>query len=268
MLGMVLLEFLCRFAIRTHPAKLLRWQPLLFCVVFLLQLAVILSRLILGMHAFNQVLIGAVMGLYSLLLYYTLAEKWILRYLTALVRTKRRNLHTAILGALMVGCLILEYSLYSLPQYNNSDYWDTIITVEGCESSQMYKSFHHKCLQDSALIMAGFGLAIGLLWMDRPSTLLLPLAYSRLSCRWLLRLLILVVCAGVVVLVFVNPFWTMLSLSAGHKAVLVWALQSVGFFAAIVSLLVVGPRACGRCGLEEYDGCRYRLPVPEEVAAV
>ena len=110
--------------------------------------------------------------------------------------------------------------------------------------------------------MAGFGLAIGLLWMDRPSALLLPLAYPRLSCKWLARLLILLGCAGGVVVVFVNPLWAKLSLSIGNKAVMMWALQSVGFFGGIVSLMVLGQRGCGRCGLEEYDKCQYRLPVP------
>ena len=132
MLGMVLMEFLCRFAIRTHPTKLLRWRTLLFFLVFLLQSAVIFSRLILGMHSFNQVLVGAVMGVYALLFYYTVAEKWVLRYLTVLIRTQRRGLHTAIIGAFLIGCLILEYSLYSLPEYSNSAYWDTIVSVDGC----------------------------------------------------------------------------------------------------------------------------------------
>ena len=91
MLAIVLLEFLCRLAIRSFPTKLIRIQGILYFFIFLVYLGVVLSRVILGMHSFNEVMMGAIMGIYSILFYYTIAEKLMLRYLAELATTDNKK---------------------------------------------------------------------------------------------------------------------------------------------------------------------------------
>lgn len=45
------------------------------------------SRVILGMHTYNEVLMGAMWGLYSLAIYYNIMEEQILKYMSGLFKT-------------------------------------------------------------------------------------------------------------------------------------------------------------------------------------
>lgn len=69
MLGLILMEFIIRFFMRSYKtARKLSW--LLYAILVILQLLVMFSRVILGMHTFNEVLMGAMIGLYSISVYY------------------------------------------------------------------------------------------------------------------------------------------------------------------------------------------------------
>lgn len=69
MLGLILMEFIIRFFMRSYKtARKLSW--LLYIILVILQLLVMFSRVILGMHTFNEVLMGAMIGLYSISAYY------------------------------------------------------------------------------------------------------------------------------------------------------------------------------------------------------
>jgi membrane-associated phospholipid phosphatase len=69
MLGLILMEFIVRFFVRFYDcARKFNW--LLYIILVVLQLLVMFSRVILGMHTFNEVLMGAMIGLYSISIYY------------------------------------------------------------------------------------------------------------------------------------------------------------------------------------------------------
>lgn len=69
MLGLILMEFIIRFFMRSYKtARKFSW--LLYIILVVLQLLVMFSRVILGMHTFNEVLMGAMIGLYSISAYY------------------------------------------------------------------------------------------------------------------------------------------------------------------------------------------------------
>lgn len=85
MLGMVLMEFVIRFFIREyHGARKCAW--LLYLVLVVLELLVMFSRVILGMHTFNEVLMGAMMGTYSIAIFYLYAETALVSYFACLLQ--------------------------------------------------------------------------------------------------------------------------------------------------------------------------------------
>lgn len=47
------------------------------------------SRVILGMHSFNQVLFGLMIGLYSMVLYYFFIEKLILKWVIKIFKMQK-----------------------------------------------------------------------------------------------------------------------------------------------------------------------------------
>lgn len=69
MLGLVLMEFILRFFVRTYP-KIKKFIVIFYLIVLVLQILVMFSRVILGMHTFNEVLMGLLIGIYAISLYY------------------------------------------------------------------------------------------------------------------------------------------------------------------------------------------------------
>jgi membrane-associated phospholipid phosphatase len=73
-LVIVLLDFLVRFGCRWSK-KFENLQILWYILVFIGQIVVMFSRLYLGMHSLNQILVGFMIGAYSLVPYYIYIEK-------------------------------------------------------------------------------------------------------------------------------------------------------------------------------------------------
>jgi hypothetical protein len=165
------------------------------------------SRVILGMHTFNEVLMGLMIGCFSVAIYYALVEEAILNYMCVLIEKKKRGLHLGLLVGGMATCVLIDLLVFFLPDYNDGVFWDTIQNTKGCEKVKLYKSFQYKCLEDSALIMAAFGLLIALLFMPFPQNLTLPLGYSRLSCKYAAKLGLILLSAIIPVAAFLNPGW-------------------------------------------------------------
>lgn len=114
---------------------------------------------------------------------------------------------TIIITIAMLLSFLLELLLAYVPTYNYDSTFDFIVKINRCNSVKYYKSFQYKCLEDSALLMAGFGLLVGLMFMNNPENLTKPLAYSRLSLKFVARILIMILLAAVPAAVFLNPLW-------------------------------------------------------------
>ena len=68
-MGLVLLEYLLRLLARSQP--LVKKHIFLgYFIVLIVQVLLMFSRVILGMHSFNEVLLGATLGLFSIAVYY------------------------------------------------------------------------------------------------------------------------------------------------------------------------------------------------------
>lgn len=133
MLGLILIEFMIRYFSREYN---LTRKPriVLFMGGVLLQGTVIFSRIILGMHSINQVLFGALLGLYSLLPYYMYMEKFILKIClkTCSPSYRRQNLIINTLGVFIMIGLSLAVAL--LPSYSKNDaYMAHIVSFQGCK---------------------------------------------------------------------------------------------------------------------------------------
>lgn len=250
MLGLILMEFVIRFFIREYKgARKLSW--LLYIILVILQLLVMFSRVILGMHTFNEVLMGAMMGIYFISIYYLYAEAAIIAHFQIILQEKHKLMQTILITISMMSSFALELLIAYLPSYNYQSTFDFITTKyeSRCGSIKYYKSFQYKCLEDSALLMADYGLLIGLMYMAHPENLTKPLAYSRLSLKYAGRLLLMILLAAIPAAIFLNPLWTKITDENSGLAAIIWITQCFGFFFAILMLLLVAPAVCGRAGL-------------------
>jgi membrane-anchored glycerophosphoryl diester phosphodiesterase (GDPDase) len=84
-----------------------------------------------------------------------------------------------------------------------------------------------------------------------------PLAYTRLSWKFIGRLLLIIVLAAIPAAIFLNPFWADISNDNSVIAVIIWITQSIGFFLAIIMILLVAPVLCGKAGFELFKSSEY-----------
>lgn len=117
MLGLILMEFIVRFFIRSYEcARKFTW--LLYIILCILQLLVMFSRVILGMHTFNEVLMGAMIGIYSIGIYYMYCEGLILKYFYYLLQISNKSLQTVIIITAIFATFLVDLLIAYLPKYN------------------------------------------------------------------------------------------------------------------------------------------------------
>lgn len=80
------------------------------------------SRVILGMHSFNQVLFGLMIGLYSMVLYYFFIEKLILKWLLKIFKMQKEPTQLILLVSISILSLSISVLITLLLRYNNSQY--------------------------------------------------------------------------------------------------------------------------------------------------
>jgi membrane-associated phospholipid phosphatase len=131
-MGLVLMEFIVKFLARGYPS--VRKRILLgYLLVALLQCLVMFSRVILGMHTFNEVLMGAMIGIFSIALYYTYLEDLMLKLVATLIGSPqgftyfqsmespvRRKILAFVLGWFVVVACAVDLTLTFLPTYSNN----------------------------------------------------------------------------------------------------------------------------------------------------
>lgn len=85
MMAIILLEFVVRFYARVNKF-VAKYIALFYVLVIVFEVLVMFSRVILGMHSFNQVLFGCMLGCYTFVPYYLYAERFILRWVLSIFR--------------------------------------------------------------------------------------------------------------------------------------------------------------------------------------
>ena len=146
MMGVILLEFVVRFFGRVNH-YVNKFIIGFYILAFFVSFAVMLSRVILGMHALNQVLFGFMLGIYTFVPYYLYVENWILQACIRFSESKRKHIEMIIFYCIMVVLLIVMVVLAFTIDYNNSVYWQNIQNAsETCvKQAYIYKSFQYKC---------------------------------------------------------------------------------------------------------------------------
>ena len=99
-----------------------------------------------------------------------------------------------------------------------------------------------------AIMMAGIGLAVGLICMNNHGVLVRQLGYRRFSGKHRVRLLILILLTAIPILAFMNPLWFKIDINITWLAFLLWCIQSLGFFFGLFLLIYAGPLLSKKCG--------------------
>jgi hypothetical protein len=207
------------------------------------------SRVILGMHSFNQVLLGLLLGSYSFVPYYLFVENYILKWVLSIFRSQKSLLTNIVLFCIVCVSICTAILLAMLLTFENTNYINVISTFSGCDGYLIYKSFQYKCLEDSALLMAAVGILLAFNFMRNPSHLHLQLDYTRLSLKFLAKIVVTLIVPVAILGIFVNPLWDKIDLTNDGKSLLIWACQTVGFFLATFSLIYLIPIVNNKFGL-------------------
>jgi membrane-associated phospholipid phosphatase len=96
MMAIILLEFVVRFYARVHKF-VAKYIAVFYFFIILFEICVMFSRVILGMHSFNQVLLGCLIGCYTFVPYYLFAEKFILKWVLSIFRSQKSVLTSILL---------------------------------------------------------------------------------------------------------------------------------------------------------------------------
>lgn len=251
MMAIILMEFIVRFYARTKKF-VAKYIGIFYFLILVFQLCVMFSRVILGMHSFNQVLLGFLIGSYSFVPYYLFVEKFILKWVLSIFRSQKSLMTNLLLFCIICVAFCIEILVAMLMPFENTSYINVIGTFSGCEGFLIYKSFQFKCLEDSALLMAAVGILLAFNYMRNPSYLHLQLDYTRLSLKFLAKIVVTLIIPVVILGIFVNPLWDKIDLSNDAKSLLIWACQTAGFFLATFFLIYIIPVINNRFGLEVY----------------
>ena len=136
-----------------------------------------------------------------------------------------------------------------LISYQNISYQQVISSIKSCDGWLVYKSFQYKCLEDSALLMAALGILMAFNFMKNPAHLCLQLDYTRISLKFLAKIIVTLIIPIITLLIFVNPLWNKIDLSNDSKALMIWGLQVAGFFLSTFSLIYIIPIVNNKFGL-------------------
>jgi hypothetical protein len=78
-----------------------------YVLILILQFLVMFSRVILGMHTFNEVLMGFMCGSFAIAIYYTSVESLVLKLLQELITSRRKTKYLLIFIAFMILCCVI-----------------------------------------------------------------------------------------------------------------------------------------------------------------
>lgn len=213
------------------------------------------SRIYLGMHSFNQVLFGLMLGAYSMLIYYTFVEHWLhglcLKYLSQGTSNLHNFLHAGI--AVVVLC-VYQCMITYLNSYTIDPVWITDILLSSkCQKTYNFTySFYLKCYEDMAIGVVAPMILVALSISTNGVGFIRKLSYSRCSGKFVGYVFLTIISSAIPVLVFLNPWWKLIELPEDNKAALIWAMNILGFSIGILVLVAVSPRFVARMGLAEY----------------
>ena len=203
------------------------------------------SRVILGMHSFNQVLFGLMIGIFSTIPYYLFIQRFIARCAIKIFNNPKSTITIVVCLALTAIFWTIQLLLALVPEYpSDSSFWKVIQNISKCRDKKIYESFQYKCLEDCGLIMAAIGVIIGFSYNTKPHNFSRMLSYSRISLKFVARFFLTIVISLIPLAIFLNPLWQDIETSVTGMSLIIWACQNVGFFLGTFFLTSLVPPFC------------------------
>ena len=187
------------------------------CCLILVEFFILFGRIYLGMHSYNEVLLGFFYGLYFLIVYYLYIETILMKMIESIIlRNYRHQLKgnytdwkvlSAILLSFLI-CMILPIAVFEI--------YKKVLTfpvswVERinyfCSSNTTLKMFLNKCFVDCGVIGTVFGILLGIFFTNGEYHCLRVMYSTNANPHYVflkqvsfkkhfLRVIIVVICAG------------------------------------------------------------------------
>lgn len=171
MMGPIFFEFV--FMEYLFPlAKTLCYKIFWVSLEVLFILTLIYSRLYLGMHGLNQILLGIAIGLVIIVYYRVYLNAAIRKFLQNIVVTDNKSRSFCCIMVAFCGMVALTMGFYYLEEYvvcrsheriNLYKTWKETINKQCNNNYKLLKSFHYKCFLDSTCLAVMFALPIAIL---------------------------------------------------------------------------------------------------------
>lgn len=198
------------------------------------------SRLYLGMHSLNQIMLGFMIGAFSLIPYYLYVEKTLysfcLHYLSSSSKTLNYFLMLLVTIAIALQQTLLTYLPTYYPPNDPSNEWILNITSRSkCSNYNYQTSFFYRCFQDESI---GFGIPALLVALSvtlNGQYLLKKFAHSRKTLKYWAYLGVIILTSLVPVAIFLNPFWK--RIDSPNLPVIIWITHAMGFILGIVFMI-------------------------------
>lgn len=229
-----------------------KFVAVFYILVLLLELLVMFSRVMLGMHSLNEVLFGLSIGLFSFIPYYLFIEAFIMKLILKIFANQGSMITNIGLVVAVILFWGIELIVALVPTYDNEPYWNVIKHTPGCEHAKLSTAFQYSCLIGTSIISAGFGVVLGLNYMQKPYNLARLLSYSRLSIKFIARLLLTIVVAAIPLVLFLNPLWHEIRTDDIGTTMIAWTCNNLAFFLATFLILYMSPILGEKLGLEGY----------------
>lgn len=97
--------------------------------------------------------------------------------------------------------------------------------------------------------MAVFGAIFGLTFLKKQERLMKVISYPRSTKKYLIRLILSALFAGIPVAIFMNPFWKKIDLPVEKMSIMLYFLQSLGLMCGNFVLVGLGPTILSRLRL-------------------
>lgn len=145
-------------------------------LLLLIEFFILFGRIYLGMHSYNEVLLGLFYGIYFLVFYYLFVEKKMMRFIEMIILRNYRlklkgNLFDwrilLLLAILYVFIIILPIFLYEIYSRNLTFPLQWVESVhKHCPENSPIKMFLNKCFADCGVMGVVFGVLFGIFFTN------------------------------------------------------------------------------------------------------
>lgn len=213
------------------------------------------SRLYLGMHSLNQIMLGFMIGAFSLIPYYLYVEKYLYFFCLYFLSGSSKILNYLLMFFVTLLIALQQTLMTYLPVYeppnDPTNEWIKNITDRAkCGNYNYETSFFYRCFQDESIAFGIPALLTALSLTLNGQSLLKKFAHSRKTLKYWAYLGVIVLTSLIPVALFLNPFWK--KIDSPNLPVIIWITHAFGFIFGIVCMVGLSSYILKRLGLHEH----------------